>query len=759
MDPLSITTSTLTLLSALEATFQLIKSYRDAPAQLEALNNEIADITATVTEVAQVLQESRDKVDPLGDKASHLNLALSKIREKAQELEALFRSCVIPSPSVPGGIRVSRLPWLRVKSRVQGIQAELREGRLKLSNALATFTASSSLRIELSVQDIFMVTKETIDHQRTLADRLVETQDQQQSTQDQFYAKVLTQLGDLQLAVRSERNHRETDVHSHPAASLDNTFETLGPNEHATSALQVRQSLTVPVHRSSRWDPPSYQADDWSSIGVRAELRNLSECSRSCVCTCHIRRRFNTARLLDGFLGTLFIGYSGSPILSQKCDQVSCRGRKDSSTSVVYQFPRWFVISRIIELKAKVTAMYGPEVSLRFNRVVDGKALVFHYATTGDTDKMRQLFEQGRASPSDVRFDSGWTPLHAGGDPYMETEAPTAAVDYAGTKILGNSADIHTINKLRELFFDTAFLEHGRFSDLHKVILQIRPGNILDVLERSTADLDVLDATGRSPLSWAAQRGEVAAVKLLLAYGANPNNIDTTKMTPMHYAAQATKPVCLQPLLGNGATITQQARGWTALHYICTFHDDTAYIRLLLDHGADVNTRTYVGKTALSLAIIRNHVKGAAFLIGKGADLDVLDNEGQSPLALAIKFGNLESLKLLLQSGAAVHKLSSEGDDTLIHLAAKFPNVRIIDYLADFDLRDVDLDARDKDGLTARELIQMHNSDLGVALAFQKMLRRAANRRGRDPGGVPNSGAHEKSDSDSTADVFEDAIE
>ena len=58
--------------------------------------------------------------------------------------------------------------------------------------------------------------------------------------------------------------------------------------------------------------------------------------------------------------------------------------------------------------------MYGPELSLRFNRVVDGKALVFHYATTGDLVGMTQLFQQGRASPSDVRFDSGWTPLHVG---------------------------------------------------------------------------------------------------------------------------------------------------------------------------------------------------------------------------------------------------------------------------------------------------------------------------------------------------------
>lgn len=68
----------------------------------------------------------------------------------------------------------------------------------------------------------------------------------------------------------------------------------------------------------------------------------------------------------------------------------------------------------MVQLKTKSTALYGPEVSLRFNRVVGGKALIFHYATTGDVTKMKELFEQGRASPSDVRFDSGLTPLHVG---------------------------------------------------------------------------------------------------------------------------------------------------------------------------------------------------------------------------------------------------------------------------------------------------------------------------------------------------------
>ena len=66
----------------------------------------------------------------------------------------------------------------------------------------------------------------------------------------------------------------------------------------------------------------------------------------------------------------------------------------------------------MIQLKAKVTTLYGPEVSLRFNRVIDGSALVFYYATRGDLCKMKELFQQGCASPNDVRFDSGWTPFH-----------------------------------------------------------------------------------------------------------------------------------------------------------------------------------------------------------------------------------------------------------------------------------------------------------------------------------------------------------
>ena len=269
---------------------------------------------------------------------------------------------------------------------------------------------SSSLRVELDVRDIFLVAKEAEQNQQRLEDQLAERRDQDRVVQDQFYAQVLAQLENYQLHQR-ESQDLLTDTEGRQEALVDNE-QRIQTTQPGSSTVQAKNPLATSGHEFPRPELGSNQVGDWSSIGIRADARNLSECSKTCQCSCHIRRRLSTPRLLDGLLGTLFIGYSGAPLSSQQCDQVSCQGRKSSTTSLVYTFPRWFVVSRILQLKAKVTAMYGPEVSLRFNRVVNGKALVFHYATTGDVIKMKQLFEQGRASPSDVRYDSGWTPLH-----------------------------------------------------------------------------------------------------------------------------------------------------------------------------------------------------------------------------------------------------------------------------------------------------------------------------------------------------------
>jgi hypothetical protein len=53
----------------------------------------------------------------------------------------------------------------------------------------------------------------------------------------------------------------------------------------------------------------------------------------------------------------------------------------------------------------------GPVASLRVQRAVSGSSKIFDYANVGDVDGMKRLFSSGLASPHDVRFDSGTSPL------------------------------------------------------------------------------------------------------------------------------------------------------------------------------------------------------------------------------------------------------------------------------------------------------------------------------------------------------------
>ena len=326
-------------------------------------------------------------------------------------------------------------------------------------------------------------------------------------------------------------------------------------------------------------------------------------------------------------------------------------------------------------------------------------------------------------------------------------------MDYARSKILGTKSPSAVVRNLRALFFDTELVERGHFTTLHKVILDMLSGDVYKVLEQSTADLDTVDSSGRTALSWAAQRGQVEDVEALLEHGAKPDNNDMTQLTPLHFAASAETPDAIQPLLRYGAKTTQSTRGWTALHYACVMHDDLAYVKPLLNGGINIDERTYVGKTALSLAVLHNHLRVTTYLIEAGANLDILDKEGQSPLSLAIRFRCFDCMRLLLRNGAK-HKLASNRDDTLLHLVAKFPSLRIIEYLAEIDWDGEDIDAKDSEDLTARDLIQIHNSDASIARAFQRLLMRLiATRNGSRKIEI------DPSDSDSEVEVYEDAIE
>jgi uncharacterized protein len=108
----------------------------------------------------------------------------------------------------------------------------------------------------------------------------------------------------------------------------------------------------------------------------------------------------------------------------------------------------------------------------------------------------------------------------------------------------------------------------------------------------------------------------------LLKAGANPNGASRNpmKVAPIHSAAANrdanTGLEMIRMLLDHGAEVNvAQQGGWTPLQEAAA-HGNIELVRLLLDHGADKNARAENGKTALDLATDGKHTETVAALQG-----------------------------------------------------------------------------------------------------------------------------------------------
>ena len=130
--------------------------------------------------------------------------------------------------------------------------------------------------------------------------------------------------------------------------------------------------------------------------------------------------------------------------------------------------------------------------------------------------------------------------------------------------------------------------------------------------------IDVPDFAGFTPLIGAAFSGNLPAVKLLLAKGANVNavsgdgsfqkvkagTIALGNWTPLLAAASLGSPEMIAVLLDAGADVNaRDVRGMTPLMLaVATDRQNPDVVRSLLDRKADVNVRSLAGETALDWA-------------------------------------------------------------------------------------------------------------------------------------------------------------
>ncbi len=74
---------------------------------------------------------------------------------------------------------------------------------------------------------------------------------------------------------------------------------------------------------------------------------------------------------------------------------------------------------------------------------------------------------------------------------------------------------------------------------------------------------------------------------------------------------------------------------------------DYKLVKLLIEHGSDVNFKNSLGTCALHLAVKNGFYEIAKLLIDNGAEIDVKDLDGKTPLMLAIENGYVEIATIL----------------------------------------------------------------------------------------------------------------
>jgi len=133
-----------------------------------------------------------------------------------------------------------------------------------------------------------------------------------------------------------------------------------------------------------------------------------------------------------------------------------------------------------------------------------------------------------------------------------------------------------------------------------------------------------------------------------------------------HFAAALGNLEVLELLLANGIDKNDRdADGNTPLIWVVTSNGPDELLESLVDHGAGVNLKNFVGESALSLACQRGFTGKAEYLLENGADPNAHNLDGATPLHAAAALGDAALVALLVRRGAHVNAVDDEGDSPL----------------------------------------------------------------------------------------------
>ncbi|GAA0758520.1 ankyrin repeat domain-containing protein [Ideonella azotifigens] len=187
------------------------------------------------------------------------------------------------------------------------------------------------------------------------------------------------------------------------------------------------------------------------------------------------------------------------------------------------------------------------------------------------------------------------------------------------------------------------------YSDFFLYIELDRPEGLQKLL-RAGFDVNSRNPKGQHGLYMAFRNDSEKAAELLLGWpGLDPEGTNAQGETLLMMAAMKGQIDAMKKLIALGAAVNR--KGWTPLHYAASGGQQAAII-LLLSHGAELEARGPNGNTPLMMAAGYGTIDSARLLLSRGADPKLVDGGDRHASDYARKAGH-EGLAKDLEALAA----------------------------------------------------------------------------------------------------------
>lgn len=521
-----------------------------------------------------------------------------------------------------------------------------------------------------------------------------------------------------------QAQHRMNERLQRVEEVLIGRFEPLEKPDNKQADPPLRKAASPPLQAGSLFAGNSFSA-------LRMRFLRQTKCEQWCDCKCHTYKRSRAPQGLQSIFGTLFYGYTGLPTATPDCSNHKCRRSSETFLQVNYYFPTWF-FAWALSVAMKLQGSNIPQFKLQILNLRDSYEEIFQSAISNDAGSVQYLLSTGQASVRDISDDSGHSPLHIAvrdsrvevirvllqhrAEPYLENRQQETPYDTASDNIFyfqgTPNASTWRIDEMRDLFPVTEWVEERRqFTQVHKVVLQILALDLEKVVQKNRLSIDKPDADGRTPLSWAAARGDSKSVELLLRNGASPNTPDRIGQGPLRQSLKAHDARCLELLLDYNAKV-DQTDDWEqtcllAAHY---YPNPISFTAPLLKAGAKVNIRCSQGRFPLMEAVSKNNVPAVKILLEYGADVNRANNAGATTLLEGVRHNSHEALTLFLDEEVD-HTLRDAKGRSVLHYAAQYADLKTLNILHRERLYGLNANDQDVDKLNPIDIVEKRQEE------------------------------------------------